>query len=49
MYSVNEVLLRVKNLQTKLKIFHYLEQRNALDASVGLVYKRGILEIVYIY
>lgn len=49
MYSVNEVLLRIKNVQTKLKFFQYLMARNALDASVGLVYKRGVLEIVYIY
>lgn len=49
MYSVRDLLLHVKNPQTKLKYFHYFKQRNALDASVGLVYKRGAFHIVYIY
>lgn len=49
MYSVRELLLQVKNPQTKLAFFQYLKQRDALDASIGLVYRRGSLVIVYIY
>lgn len=49
MYSVRDVLLRMKNPQTKLKYFHYLKQRNALDTAIGLIYRRGSLQIVYIY
>lgn len=49
MYSIRDLLLHLKNCQTKFKYFHYLKQRNALDASVGFVYKRGALEMVYIY
>lgn len=49
MFSVRDVLLRLKNPQTKLKFFHYLKQRNALDAAIGLIYRHGTLNIVYIY
>lgn len=49
MYSVRDLLIHVKNPQTKLKIFGYLKQKNALDSSVGLVYRRDTFEIVYIY
>lgn len=49
MFSVREVLLRLKNPQTKLKFFQYLKQRNALDAAIGLIYRLGALKIVYIY
>lgn len=49
MYSVRDVLLRLKNPQTKLKYFYYLKQRNAFDTAIGLVYRYGTLQLVHIY
>lgn len=49
MYSVRDLLIHLKNPQTKLTYFRYLKQRDAFDASIGLVYRRGSLHIVYIY
>ena len=48
-YSVYSLLLRLKNSQTKLRFIKYLEKLNAVDSSVGLAYRRGHFEIVYIY
>lgn len=48
-YSVYNLLLRLKNIQTKLKFLKYLEKMNAVDSSIGLAYHRGLFKIVHIY
>lgn len=49
MYAVQDLLLRLKNPQTKLVYFHYLKLRDALDPSVGLIYTRRAYEVARIY
>lgn len=49
LYSVRDLLLQLKNPQTKLKYFAYLEASNLLDASVGFAYRYQRLERVNIY
>ena len=49
MHSVKIFLLQLKNAQTKIKLFHYLKQKNALYTSNGLVYNRSSLQVVPIY
>lgn len=48
-YSVYNLLLRLKNQQTKLKFIKYLENLNAVDPSIGLACRRGLFKIVHIY
>lgn len=43
LYSVRDLLLHLKNPQTKLKFFSYLEIYDSLDSSVGLFYQSGRL------
>lgn len=47
--SVYNLLLRLKNQQTKLKFLKYLETINAVDPSFGLAHHRGGFIIVRIY
>lgn len=49
MYSVQNVLRKIQNNQTKLQFMRLLKRRNVLDFSVGLVYRHHKLQIIAIY
>lgn len=49
LFSVRQILLCLKNLQTKLKYFSYLEKYNVLDSSKGLFYQSNQLMTINIY
>lgn len=49
MYSVRDLLVDLKNPQTKQKYFQYLERWNALKYSAGLVYRLDSFVLKDIY
>lgn len=49
MKSVQNFLLSIKNVQSKLRIITELEKRDGAQPRMGLMHRNGKLEIVAIY
>lgn len=49
MYSVREMLLQIRNPQTKQKYLELLKKWDAMDSSIGLVYRWDSFVKVNIY